>query len=45
LLLRLGQLPLLVSVDLSDHGREHRLDVVGSLRVAHKVILVFVQVE
>jgi len=45
LLLRRGQLPLLIGVDLSDHGRKHRLDVVGSLRVAHKVILVFVHVE
>lgn len=38
-------LKLLVSVDLSDHGGEHGLDVVCSLGVVDEIILVGIELE
>ena len=40
LLLGQGELPLVVDLDLGDHGRQDALDVVCSFRVINKVILI-----
>ena len=45
LLHRRAHLPVLVGVDLGNHGRQDRLDVVCRLRVINEILLVSIKLE